>query len=143
MHADFEPIRITEVIASEVGSPRNDGTPGSALYSVPFRLSRSAPAEWGSLFVRAWDHPSSFSTMHRPGIASAHGDRIVLNGTTMEEVEKVHRETLKLAVDQANADYVKLVEQRSKEEARKKEAEEQHRKSVEEISKRIRFDDHQ
>jgi hypothetical protein len=51
----FEPIRIVEIIANEIGQPRNDGTPGSALYSVPLRLSAKAPANWGALFVRNWD----------------------------------------------------------------------------------------
>jgi hypothetical protein len=35
--------------------------------------------------------------MHRPGIAILTGDKVYLNGTTVEEVQKYHRDTLKLA----------------------------------------------
>jgi hypothetical protein len=40
--------------------------------------------------------------MHRPGIARVIGDRIVLDGTTIDEVERYHSATLQLAVDEAN-----------------------------------------
>ena len=86
----FEPIRILGVIAAEVGVPRNDGTAGSGLYKVPFQLSRKPLELWANLFVDAWDRPSKFTSMHRPGIARVEGDRIVLDGTTIEEVEKYH-----------------------------------------------------
>ena len=41
----FAPIEIVGVITDEVGSPRNDGGRGSALYAVPIRLSRSLSSE--------------------------------------------------------------------------------------------------
>ena len=41
--------------------------------------------------------------MHRPGIASVIGDRIILNGTTVEEIEKYHRDTLRVVVERVNA----------------------------------------
>ena len=97
-----EPIKLIEIVADEVGTPRNDGTPGSALYRVPIRLSSTPTAEWGRLFVEVWDNPPSFSTMHRPGIGSVIGDRIVLDGTTVEEIEKFHRETLRVVVARVN-----------------------------------------
>ncbi len=40
--------------------------------------------------------------MHRPGIASVQGDRIVLDGTTIDELERYHLKTLKLVVRQLN-----------------------------------------
>jgi len=93
--ADAEgPIRIVGVIVDEVTEPRLDGTRGSALYRVPLRLSRRPSAEWAALFERIWDQPPQFSTMHRPGIVSVQGDRVILDGTTIEEVERHHRETL-------------------------------------------------
>jgi hypothetical protein len=61
---DSGPIRLIEIVANEVGTPRNNGTPGSALYRVPIRLSRSPSAEWSRCFVETWDNPPSFSTMH-------------------------------------------------------------------------------
>lgn len=53
----FEPLHITEVIVDEVGTPRSDGTRGSALYVVPFQLSRRPPTGWAKLFVACWDQP--------------------------------------------------------------------------------------
>ena len=40
--------------------------------------------------------------MHRPGIASVVGDRIILDGTTVEEIEKHHRDTLTVVVERVN-----------------------------------------
>ena len=94
----FEDIKITGIIMDEIGEPRNDGTPGSALYSIPFSLSQTPGREWSRLFVRNWDNPPSYTMMHRPRIARVNGATVVLNGTTIEEVEKYHKKTLQLAV---------------------------------------------
>lgn len=51
----FEPLKVTGVITEDVGSPRNDGTPGSGLYKVPLRLSGRPSGEWTTAFVRAFD----------------------------------------------------------------------------------------
>ena len=40
--------------------------------------------------------------MHRPGIARVESDKLYLNGTTIEEVEGTHRNTLVLALNEAN-----------------------------------------
>ena len=100
--SEFEPIQIISIIANEVGTPRNDGTRGSALYAVPFKLSRQPTPRWADHFVRTWQHPPSYSTRHRPGIARVERDRIILDGTTVEEVAEVHRDTLKLVVAKVN-----------------------------------------
>lgn len=136
----FEPIRITGVVVDEVGMPRNDGTRGSALYRVPFRLSRRAPSEWAHLFVEAFNHPSSYTTMHRPGIASVNGDRVVLDGTTVEEVEQVHRATLLLATEEANRRYLEILARKHQEEERQRRLREEHRQAVEDAAKRIKFE---
>jgi hypothetical protein len=102
----FEAIKILGVIEDEVGHPRNDSTPGSALYAVPFRLSYVPPYEWIQLFLPNWDHPPQWTSMHRPGIAEVSGDRVILNGTTLEEVERYHRDTLKLALEETNKTYI-------------------------------------
>jgi len=91
--------RLYGRVVDEIGTPRCDG---SALYTVPFKLSRRPRSQWAQLFVRAWNHPSRFTTMHRPGIASVQGDRVVLDGTTVEEIDRYHRETLILAGKEAN-----------------------------------------
>ena len=97
-----EPIRILGIITDEVTMPRLNGIRGSALYKIPFRLSKTPSRLWGDLFVHEWNNPSRFTTMHRPRIASVNGDRIILNGTTIEEVRDYHRETLLLCIDEAS-----------------------------------------
>lgn len=97
-----EPISILGIITDEVTVPKLDGSRGSALYKIPFRLSRTPSSLWCKLFINAWSCPPSFSTMHRFGIASVVGDKIILDGTTIEEVRDYHRKTLLLCVDEAN-----------------------------------------
>lgn len=133
-------IRIEGVIADEVTTPRMDGTPGSALYRVPFRLSRRPDPEWAALLVKNWNHPSSYTSMHRPGIASVVGDTVVLNGTTVEEVKRYHRDTLKLALAETNRQYgeLKSSQRRAEEVARARE--EAHRQEVAKNLRDISFD---
>ncbi|WP_295787929.1 toll/interleukin-1 receptor domain-containing protein [uncultured Microbacterium sp.] len=95
------PIRVTGVDEKGMGSPRNDGTRGSALYLVPLRLSRRPSQGWATFFERTWNG-NLFSTMHRPGIASVSGDRILLDGTTVEEVAQHHLSTVRQVVEEAN-----------------------------------------
>jgi hypothetical protein len=135
----FEPIRIAGVIVDEIGTPRNDGTRGSALYAVPFRFSRQPPADWARLFVQAWDNPTRFTSMHRPGIASVHGDKVVLNGTTVDEVEKYHRDTLILAAEEANKGYTELRARHRAQEERERAHVDAHKKDVEDAAKRLKF----
>jgi len=98
-----EPLRLAGVDEAGVTRPAGDGTRGSALYAVPFRLSGAPDSLWSQLLVQNWDRPASFGSMHRPGIARVVGSRIILDGTTIEEVERYHLATLKLAVDATNA----------------------------------------
>ncbi len=97
-----DPVRILGVIVDEVTEPSLDGTRGCALYTVPFRLSRRPSREWCTLFLHEWQYPQRFTTMHRPGIASVVGDKIILKGTTIEEVKNYHRATLVLCVEETN-----------------------------------------
>jgi len=133
-------IKILKVIPGEVGIPRNDGTPGSALYAVSFQISDVPSSIWVDLFIKNWDHPPRFTSRHRPGIASVIGDRIILDGTTIEEVEKYHQATLKEVVELVN----KLAENYEKDLRRREEdgeaSEQKHRKNVQDISKNIKFD---
>jgi hypothetical protein len=135
-----EPIRILGVIADEVSEPLNDGTRGSALYRIPLRLSRRPSADWAELFVLTWDHPPRYTTMHRPGILSVQGDRIVLEGTTVEELEHFHRETLMLVLEKVNNE----IAGRETAERRWAEAEsrrrEEHRRAVSAAAERLSFD---
>lgn len=135
-----EPIKIVGVIEDEVALPRSDGTRGSGLYAVPFQLSRRPSSRWAERFVENWNHPPSFTTMHRPGIAKVRGDTIILDGTAMDEVERYHAKTLKLALEKTNEEAA-AEEERGRllaEQQRKSELE--HRNSVGEVSKRLKFD---
>lgn len=107
--AEDGPIRIVGIDAQGITAPRNDGTPGSALYRVPVLLSRRPDSTWGQLMVQNWDRPPQFSTMHRPGIGSVSGNAFVLNGTTLEEVERYHLDTLQLAVEETNKQYDEIM----------------------------------
>ena len=136
----FEDIKITRVIVEDITEPRNDGTRGSALYAIPFALSRRAPSEWAELFVANWDYPPQWTTAHRPGIARVHGATVTLAGTTIEEVEQVHRDTLQLVLDETNRRYREWHDKQQEVRAREQAEREQHRKRVDETSKRIKFD---
>ena len=92
------PLSIDGVDTDNVGQPSNDGSPGSSLYEVPIKLNRTPSAREAQLLVHFWDHPSQFSTMHRPGIARVSGSSLVLGKTTMNEVKQYHAATVSLAV---------------------------------------------
>ncbi len=124
-------IKIEKIVKDEVTTPKNDGTAGSALYKVLFKLNRASDPEWSKLFIEAWNHPPQWTTMHRPGIVSVQGDQIILDGTTIEEVEKYHRRTLELAIEVANKEFTKITKQKELKANKKKEMEERHRKNVE------------
>lgn len=97
------PIQIIGIDVASVGTPRNDGSAGSALYMVPIRLSRVLTAREADLLVANFDRPVSWSLMHRPGIARVSSDLLLLDGTTVDEVKEYHAKTVRLAVDATNA----------------------------------------
>ncbi|MGH9489830.1 MAG: toll/interleukin-1 receptor domain-containing protein [Terriglobales bacterium] len=133
-------IRITRVIVEDITQPRNDGAPGSALYSIPFALSRRPSSEWVELFIENWNHPPRRTSMHRPGIAAVSGSTINLSGTTIEEVERYHRDTLQLAVNQTNRQYRERRIAQDQDLARDQALRDSHQTRVENISKKITFD---
>jgi TIR domain len=137
---DSGPIRIKTIVLNEIGTPRWDGTVGSLLYPVPFQLSRQPTVEWQRHFIETWNHPPSYSTMHRPHTARIVGDRLILEETTVEEVEKYHQDTLKAVLDRVNADIMELEAKQQREQEQRAEQLRQHRQSVEDAAKRIRFD---
>ncbi|MEX0667299.1 MAG: toll/interleukin-1 receptor domain-containing protein [Acidimicrobiia bacterium] len=137
---EYEPIKILGIVEGGVGSPKNDGTRGSALYRIPLRLSRRPSNIWASHFVTTWNRPPRWTTMHRPGIASVSGDTVILDGTTMEELERYHVETLRHVLQKVNAD---MAEREREERARaEREAESQrgHDETVRDVAGRIKFD---
>lgn len=134
-------IRIKGIVVDEITQPRNDGSRGSALYKIPFELNRRPNHEWIELFIQSFNRPPEFSSMHRPGIASVYGNKIYLDGTTIEEVERYHKKTLKLAVEVANRIYSEVIGRRKHQEEQERIRKEQHRKNIDDISKRINFDE--
>ena len=135
-----EPVRILGVIADQVSAPRNDGSRGSALYSVPFRLNRTPSSWWATRFVEVWDRPPQFTTMHRPGIASVVGDTIRLDGTTLDEVQRVHRDTLKIVLEVVNREAADEEVAARRREAARAEAERERLAEVERLARAIKFD---
>ncbi len=139
--SDFETIQIIGVIADQVGVPRNDGTRGSGLYKIPFRLTQKPPREWAELFVNNWNHPPRYTMMHRPGIASVVGDTVVLDGTTVEEVKDYHRDTLVLVIQETNKGYKEFSERRQKAIEHEQEQVKTHKQKIDDITNQIKFSD--
>ncbi len=139
-HDPGTPIKITGILVDEVSTPKMDGTRGSALYAVPFQLSRRPSHEWAEAFVHTWNHPPSFTIMHRPGIARVSGDRIILDGTTIEEVQDVHRDTLVLVIKTVN----EIIAEYEAKQKRKAEAEAarlaEHESKVRELGRKMKYD---
>jgi sRNA-binding protein len=136
----FEPIAIVGIVEEGVGRPRNDGTQGSALYRIPLRLSRQPSIAWARHFVETWNRPPRFTTMHRPGIARVSGDTVILDGTTMEELERYHVDTLRHVIAKVNTD-VAAHEAREQERAvREAERARQHDETVRKVSERLSFE---
>lgn len=133
-------LKIKGILVNEITEPRNDGSPGSGLYKIPFELNQRPSHEWIELFVSNWNRPPSFTSMHRPGIASVSGNKIILDGTTIEEVEKYHKDTLKIAVNVSNNQFEQINVRRNNIAERERIRREEHRKNIEDINKRIDFD---
>lgn len=105
-------VKILGIKQEEVTVPRLDNTQGSALYSIPFLLNQIPNRKWCEIFIYNWNHPRKFSTMHRFGKARVVGDKVILDGTTIEEVKKYHRDTLVMCVDDSNKEYKKFMEKK-------------------------------
>ena len=136
----IDPLKIVGVIVDEVTEPRMDGTPGSALYKVPFRLNRKPSPIWSEIFIHTWDSPPRYTSMHRPGIATVSGAKIILNGTTIEEVKQYHRDTLILCVEKANEQEKQYIERKREEQEERQKRSEAHRKQLEDEASNITFE---
>lgn len=79
--------------------------------------------------------------MHRPTIARVVGDTIVLDGTTMDELERYHARTLRLCVQQVNEQEAAHLERVRQAREREEAARRQHEREVDEIAGRLKFDD--
>lgn len=81
--------------------------------------------------------------MHRPGNGHVAGDRFVLSGTTIEEVEKYHLETLQLALNETNRQYQEVTAHRARQAERQEAEAAIHEATVREALERLgpRLDD--
>lgn len=136
----WSPIKITGIVKEEITKPKLDGSRGSGLYAVPLRLSSRPPKEWAQLFVQTWDTPPSFTSMHRPGIAKVTGDKVILDGTTLEEVEKYHHETLLGVLGVVNQRYGEYRARRQHEAEHKREIKARHDETISDVLKRMKFE---
>ena len=137
--ADFEPIKLARVLANEVGFPGESPDGTRNVYSVVFQLSEEPSARWGDYLVHFWDRPQVPYSQghHRPGMVSVVGNRLILEETTIDEVEGFHLPVLKAAVRMANdAEARSVVEDHRRAERRRLE-EAEHRRHVAEVAKRL------
>jgi len=138
--SEIQPIRVLRLCIERVSQPSNDAVHGSALYNVPFQLSQSPTTDWINRFIRNWNHPARFTNMHRPGIVRIAQDLLWLNGTTVDEIAKHHRETLTEAVRKTNEDYlINHKDELTAEKLRKQELQ-RHLESVRKAASNIDFD---
>jgi hypothetical protein len=107
---------------------------------VPFQLSQFPPYVWSNVFIEKWDRPSQLTSMHRPGIAKVRGDKVYLDGTTLEEVEKYHRDTLKLALQETNQFVAEYEQAKRVQDEQARRRLEEHKRTVREQSSRISFE---
>lgn len=134
-----EKIKVIGILTNEVTVPKMDGTRGSALYKIPFKLSRGPSELWENLFIQLWNSPPQYTTMHRPGIASVIGDKIILDGTTIDEVKDYHRDTLLLCVNEANKRMIEIEKRNRELEQRKKSEIQSHYQGIQDVSKDIKW----
>ena len=91
------------------------------------------------MFLATWQSPPSWSTMHRFGIASVYGDKIILDGTTIEEVRDYHRDTLLLCVEEANKKEFAILQEEKIRQEREQARKNQHYKYVNNVIGDIEF----
>lgn len=117
---NFDEMKILGIKQEEVTIPKMDGTRGSALYTIPFLLNQPPSRKWSDIFINKWNNPRVWSTMHRFGKARVVGDKIILDGTTIEEVKNYHRDTLIMCVEDANVEYKRMIEKKLEEQKKRK-----------------------
>jgi len=78
--------------------------------------------------------------MHRPGIAGVSGNRVRLDGTTVEEVERYHPDTLQLALDETDRDRNEIAQQEYARARRAQEERGAQERQARDIATRLNFD---
>lgn len=132
-------IRVLGVIVNEVSEPQIDGN-GRTVYDVPLQLSARVPGEWARYFLSAWHSGPQISAKHRPEVANVGADRIVLEGTTIDEVEQF-LEAIKFAVSEANRKLEEEAMELQEGEIILQQKRKEHLRHVAEVAKRLKFQD--
>jgi hypothetical protein len=78
--------------------------------------------------------------MHRPGIARVSGDQIVLDGTTIDEVEQYHAKTLRGIVGAFNVEAARISDAAESAAQEAADSADKHRRHVSDVAERISFD---
>jgi TIR domain-containing protein len=135
-------IKVIGVDERGISRPSNDGSQGSALYRIPLKLSRPPSSLWGRAFEQMWNQPfvPGGSLRHRPGIASVVGDTIVLDGTTIEEVQEAHLTTVKNVIAEVNEKVLEFERRERERMDREAEAEGRRQTEIRDRIDRMRFD---
>ena len=138
-HPEFEPVRLVRVVTNEVGFPGENADGSRGVYTVVFQLSHEPSARWGDYFVHFWDRPqvSYAHGKHRPGMASVVANRLMLEETTIDEVEGFHLPVLKAALRMANDAEARAVVEDHRRAERRRLQEAEHRRHVAEVAKRL------
>jgi hypothetical protein len=68
------------------------------------------------------------------------GDRIILDGTTIDEVEKYHRDTLKLVVERTNQLAFEQELAKQQRDAKERQRKQDHEANVRKAAGRLKFD---
>jgi len=134
---DSREIRVLGVIVNEVSEPQSAGR-GRTVYDVPLQLSRRVPKEWAQYFLCAWHRGPKISAEHRPVVVNVGADRIVLEGTTIDEVEQF-LELIKFAISEANQKSYHEATELQEEEIIAQQKRKEHLRHVAEVAKRLRF----
>lgn len=139
VHPEFEPVRLVRVVTNEVGFPseNSDGTRG--VYTVVFQLSHEPSARWGDYMVHFWDRPQVAYSQgkHRPGMVSVVANRLMMEETTIDEVEGFHLPVLKAAVRMANEAESRALDEDHRRFERRRLEEADHRRHISEVAKRL------
>jgi hypothetical protein len=74
------------------------------------------------------------------GIARVEADRVILDGTTIDEVEKYHRDTLRIVLEHVNENISRREEERKRQSAAQDKELRAHKDHVQHVGKRLKFD---